>query len=483
MNSCSGTPGENTFRYKLPKYVTKTSLTKATSNLKHSYEVFGKDSGLNPTDYLSNLLSDILPYVHADICRHFACITEFETHETIDHDDSRHIVIISEDGISQCPLCREAPATDNEGVGFCEQCLTLPDTIKSIQARLDRLELECDRGPIQENDMSPTNRSPTIVNHPGQCPKPQHECDTISDDPANSASPVSHAEVHTNRSDKAAVNNNSDELLAKQLNEYRAKHKQLFTAAHSSPRREPFDSRPNNDSQASQSSRPTSSNDQQSTSRSERTYTKADTLLIGDSMLKHIEPKKLSRRKIIWRKSIPGAKIDDAYEITKDLVEKHQVTEMIVHFGTNNLTTQDEPNEIVAKMSSFCDNLQNTCKELKTITISTIIHRRNATPSVRWKTHRVNADLKLLANQRAWNVIDNDFLNVDAHIAVDGVHLNSHGVKVFAQNIIQHIRSTVSAEDLPFRHRPDWHRRKKTPSGRMFPRDWMGCLHVLREHC
>ena len=92
MNSCSGTPRENTFRYKLPKYVTKTSLTKATTHLKHSYELFEKDSGLNPTDYLSNLLSDILPYVHADICRHFACITEFETHETVDHDDSRHVV-------------------------------------------------------------------------------------------------------------------------------------------------------------------------------------------------------------------------------------------------------------------------------------------------------------------------------------------------------------------------------------------------------
>ena len=100
---------------------------------------------------------------------------------------------------------------------------------------------------------------------------------------------------------------------------------------------------------------------------------------------------------------------------------------------------------------------------------------------VKWKTHRVNAELKHLANQRAWNVIDNDSISTDAHIAVDGVHMNSLGVKVLAQNIIQHIRSTITAEEgLPFRHWPDWQRRKKAPSERMFPRDWLDCLQTAR---
>ena len=65
---------------------------------------------------------------------------------------------------------------------------------------------------------------------------------------------------------------------------------------------------------------------------------------------------------------------------------------------------------------------------MKTITISTIIHRRNATQRVTWKTHLVNAELKHLANQRAWN--DNDRLSIDAHIGVDGVHLNRLSTKL-----------------------------------------------------
>ena len=132
----------------------------------------------------------------------------------------------------------------------------------------------------------------------------------------------------------------------------------------------------------------------------------ADTLLIGDSMVKHIDPNKLSRRKTIVCKSIPGAKINDAFDITKDLVETHQVSEIIIHLGTNNLTSDDEPNEIVAKMASFCDNLSKSFTMLKTITISTIIHRSQATPYL------------------------------------------------------------------------DWHRRKKTPRGREFLRDWMDCLQT-----
>ena len=206
--------------------------------------------------------------------------------------------------------------------------------------------------------------------------------------------------------------------------------------------------------------------------------TRTITLLIGDAMVKHIDPNKLSRRKTIVCKSIPGTKIDDAFDITKDLVETHQVSEIIIHLGTNNLTSVDEPNEIVAKMASFCDNLLKSFTMLKTITISTIIHRSQATPYLTWKTHRVNAAFKLLANQRSWSIVDNDCIDVDSHIAVDGVHLNHRGVKAYTRNLIRHLRSTVSEESSPFRHRLDWHRRKKTPRGGEFPRDWMDCLQT-----
>ena len=215
------------------------------------------------------------------------------------------------------------------------------------------------------------------------------------------------------------------------LSDYRNKHKQLFTEAHTSSSLESVDpptpihdnstlteslnvpvdvdSSPQNITQACQTDAPnglvdycsnisttqayqtdvTNQLHQQVTSNyhSSGEYSMADTLLIGDSMVKHIDPNKLSRRKTIVCKSIPGAKIYDAFDITKDLVETHQVSEIIIHLGTNNLTSDDEPNEIVTKMASFCDNLLKSFTMLKTITISTII------PYLTWKTHRVNEAL------------------------------------------------------------------------------------------
>ena len=56
MNTCAGTPGEINFRFKLPKYVTKASLTKATNYLKPAYEFYGNESGLNFIDYFDKII-------------------------------------------------------------------------------------------------------------------------------------------------------------------------------------------------------------------------------------------------------------------------------------------------------------------------------------------------------------------------------------------------------------------------------------------
>ena len=439
---------------------------------------------------------------------------------------------------SQCPLCRKEPATDNDRIGFCEQCLALPDMIKSIQRRLNHLEDNC--RPLPDNNTSPSDHSSPIVNLPGDCSDPS-ECDTIFDETTSSVPPLLPATANTKVCDSEATNSSislAEQLLQQQLSDYREKHKQLFTVNHSSPgpepirndematpnhsrlRSEPSDSLPSKHTQAYQTdtsnenaSRTENRNDKQlfipvnadrrsdssdslrtntqacqtnapydqgqpTEDRGKTQHTKADILLIGDSMLKHIEPKKLSRRKAILRKSISGAKIDDAFEIAKDIIEKCQVSEMIVHLGTNNLTTDDNPTEIITKMSSFCDNLQQSFAGLRKITISTIIHRMNASPNLTWKTHRVNAELKLLANERGWKIIDNECIDPNSHIGVDGVHLNGYGVKVLAQNLIRHIRSTINAEEPPFRDRPDWHRRKKSPRDMVFPRDWMDSLQT-----
>jgi hypothetical protein len=57
--------------------------------------------------------------------------------------------------------------------------------------------------------------------------------------------------------------------------------------------------------------------------------------LIGDSIIKHIEPRKLSRKRV-YKYSFPGKKAEDiakeVYTIT--VPETHDVSRVIVHAGT-----------------------------------------------------------------------------------------------------------------------------------------------------
>ena len=328
-NTCQGTPGEINFRYKLPKYVTKSSLTKTTNYLKATYELYGKETDSNSIDYLTNLLCDILPFLHIDICKHFACLTDLESNDSNEHDDSRHIVTISDEGISQCPLCRRAPATDNDGIGFCEQCLSLPDMIRSIQSRLDRLESNGtpnpDNGPNTPD--TPEHNPVNFIRHNEE----QLECE--GDHRHTSPPSLSVAEcMHS--SDNVPKNVAS---LHTQLNEYRRKHKQLFTISGSSAEPDAVDSSSvnvqtsetdihnslvdsftlhnglvtptdvninttNNTSQACQTetSELTSSDTSKQPDSDPGEFIKADILLVGDSMVKYIDPKKNYQEGKLW---------------------------------------------------------------------------------------------------------------------------------------------------------------------------------------
>ena len=59
MNSYQGIPGETNFRYKLPKYVTKTSLTLTVNHLNNSYEQ--ETNGLEKVKFVSTEICKILP--------------------------------------------------------------------------------------------------------------------------------------------------------------------------------------------------------------------------------------------------------------------------------------------------------------------------------------------------------------------------------------------------------------------------------------
>ena len=221
-----------------------------------------------------------------------------------------------------------------------------------------------------------------------------------------------------------------------QINQYRNKHKKLSTTKSTpsmSVKKQPSPTHRHTHNQLNQAN------------------LAADILVIGDSMIKHLHPGRLSRtRKVICR-TMRGAKIEDLAQRAKETASKHSVSEVIVHVGTNN--TSDDPETIAAKITSLCDTLQPT-----PVTISSIIHRKYQSLSERKKVDDSNELLKSITTRKHWGFIDNRNINTD-HLMTDGVHVNSVGVRLLAKNIITHIagpsecshRSTSSHDVTPQR--------------------------------
>ena len=162
-------------------------------------------------------------------------------------------------------------------------------------------------------------------------------------------------------------------------------------------------------------------------------FVKADILIVGDSMIKSLKPKRLNRstnKKVICC-TMRGAKIEDLAEKVQDLSTKHCVNRVVFHAGTNNI--DDSPDTVVSKISSLCE----TVHPIK-VTVSSIIHRRNQSLLQKKRLEEVNELLKSISSQKNWGYIDNRNITLDK-LASDGVHLNQRGVGSLAKNIIQNI--------------------------------------------
>ena len=64
-------------------------------------------------------------------------------------------------------------------------------------------------------------------------------------------------------------------------------------------------------------------------------------LIVGDSILKPLRPSTMSSQKRVKCKTLPGAKLDDLFEPTKNMVDKNLPQTVIIHVGSNNMAMND----------------------------------------------------------------------------------------------------------------------------------------------
>ena len=174
MNSSQGTPGEANFRYKLPKFVTKASLSLFVFHLRQSFESLKKDITIDECDFISQTLSRILPSLNVDICKHFALtgVISNNVHDSIDNDDvsGRHIELpgTSDNGRGaqgaddipddceddkQCIWCSNLTGSDNDKA-LCKDCVAIPERLQSLETRFQ------ERFGSSDNNQGAVDREP-----------------------------------------------------------------------------------------------------------------------------------------------------------------------------------------------------------------------------------------------------------------------------------------------------------------------------------
>lgn len=159
-------------------------------------------------------------------------------------------------------------------------------------------------------------------------------------------------------------------------------------------------------------------------------------LLIGDSIIKNIHPRKLSRRKVNKR-TFPGKTAEEIISEVKNI--KSDPSHIILHAGTNNLPVNN-PSVCIKKIESLAININKKFPN-STIGLSSITLRRDL--NLEEQVAKVNEGLQEFCTKNEFNFIDNR--NLDSS-CLNGslLHLNAKGSAYLAANFIKFLRGNTS---------------------------------------
>ena len=234
-NCYLGSPGTDDFHYKLPKYVTVRSLKTAVQHLNLSYDKYGQDGDKSRTQYVTDLMANILPHLDKVICEHF--VLKHDVTESQNGDEAA-----SDEEAEPSSIDHNANSKNSESQTINEQCCkcnTTASSLASLQTQLQSLSESLNAIVLSSKQDSPA----THLSDDCRATRPQPP-------PNNSVT-------------------SPNQSIAEQLNAYKEKHKRLQATINR---------------RTSSSSRIVDS----------KKVNKADVLIVGDSMTRSIDPSKLS---------------------------------------------------------------------------------------------------------------------------------------------------------------------------------------------
>ena len=159
--------------------------------------------------------------------------------------------------------------------------------------------------------------------------------------------------------------------------------------------------------------------------------------IIGDSMLKYLNPTKMRRnlKQNISIKPFLGANTEDMKDYIKPVLTS-MPDQVILHIGTNDLKKKS-PKTLSQNIANLAQQITTDLPNAK-ITISHIITRVDD-PNLTAKVSETNSDISKLCLEKGWSIITHDNI-LRNHLNNYGLHLTKQGTAILAKNIINFLK-------------------------------------------
>ncbi|CAB3996270.1 Hypothetical predicted protein [Paramuricea clavata] len=109
-------------------------------------------------------------------------------------------------------------------------------------------------------------------------------------------------------------------------------------------------------------------------------------------MIKDIDPKLMSADGSIIKKSRPGGKLEDMSSMLNNCELKCKKS-VIIHMGTNNITSNDSPTDMASKLATETEKIQSLTQAPRVI-VSGIIHRKDVKANLKITEAIINGSSK-----------------------------------------------------------------------------------------
>ena len=177
-------------------------------------------------------------------------------------------------------------------------------------------------------------------------------------------------------------------------------------------------------------------NDKETTNRineCRNNKSKTNVYILGDSIVNKLNDylliRKIKHKHPVKVRSFSGAKISCLMDHVKPTLRDINLDHIILHAGTNDLRTDNTASQIAKATIDLATSLKN---DDNTVTVSGIVPRLD---DLNNKANEVNRRLVLMCKERNISFLSHDeSIDPSKHLNESKLHLNSNGIKIFAEN-------------------------------------------------